>query len=309
MIKVDRFSPLALVGLALALMLGLTAPARAESNSDRLDRIERDMRQLQQDYYSGGQGAAAQPQQSGGGGQSEFMDRLNVLEQSMRELRGQVEESNYRQKQILERLDGVEQKLGVTPATPSGGPVPASPPPGQSGDATPSGKPQTLGSAGLPPPPSASRPGTLGTLSSADETPVADAAPAPAPTDEKGQFDAAIATLYQGNREGGIKALNGFIKQHPKSKQVPSAYYWLGEAQLADKAYRESAQAFLTVVTKYPKDAMAPKSLVKLGSALIAGGQSKEGCKQLKSIKEVFPKADKTVLEMASRERKLANCA
>jgi tol-pal system protein YbgF len=281
---------------ALFLALALTAPARADSASDRLDRLERNLRQLQQDYYAGQGQGAAQPgagQSAGGANPSEFIDRLNLVEQTLRELRGQVEESNYRQKQIMERLDAVEQKLGVTPASTA---------PGQSGEAV-EGPPRSL-SAAPPPAPS----GTLGTLPA--EQDVANAAPpAPAPTDEKGQFDAAINTLYQGNREGGIKALQAFVKQHPKSKQVPAAYYWMGEAQLADKAYRESAEAFLTVVTKYPKDSMAPKSLVKLGSALIAGGQAKEGCKQLKSVKEVFPKADKTILEMATRERKLGNCA
>ena len=307
MTTLDRLLHVASACFALVLML--TIPARAESTSDRLERLERDMRQLQQDYYASDAGAPRQgAQQQGGGNQSEFMDRLNMMEQSLRDLRGQVEESNYRQKQLMDRLNMVEQKLGIPPlSSPSDAPAAApAPPPGQSGSAAPAGAPQPLASAA--PPRSPGQPGTLGTLNVQDSQDYAEAVPAP-PTDEKGQFDAAIATLYQGNRNGGIKALQAFIKAHPKSKQVPSAYYWLGEAQLADKAYRESAQAFLTVVTKYPKDTIAPKSLVKLGSALIAGGQAKEGCKQLKSIKEVFPKADKTVIEMANRERKLASCA
>jgi len=249
-----------------------------------LDRLEQSMSQLQKDFY------AAQGQGGGNANQSDFVDRLSALEQALRELRGQVEESNYREKQILDRLNALEQRTGGGPppvgaGAPAGAPpagLSPPPPPGQSGDAGPAAAPQ-------------------------DQTAEEDTTPAP--TDEKGQFDAAIKTLYQGNREGGIKALHGFIKGHPKSKQVPTAYYWLGEAQLADKAYRESAEAFLTVVTKYPKDPIAPKSLVKLGSALIAGGQAKEGCKQLKSIKDVFPKADKTIVEMANRERKLGNCA
>jgi tol-pal system protein YbgF len=286
MTRVTRFVFLAVASVALA---WVALPARAESNSDRMDRLEKDMRQLQQDYYAsqGGQSGGGQP----GANQSEFMDRLSALEQSLRDLRGQVEESNYREKQMLDRLNALEQRTGTSGAAPSGTlGAPPAPPPGQSGDAGPSGAP-TLGAAA----PSEDR------IAAEDTT--------PPPTDEKGQFDAAIKTLYQGNREGGIKALHAFIKAHPKSKQVPSAYYWLGEAQLADKAYRESAEAFLTVVTKYPKDPIAPKSLVKLGSALIAGGQAKEGCKQLKSIKEIFPKADKTIVEMANRERKLGNCA
>jgi tol-pal system protein YbgF len=304
--------------LGLAAALGLCASARvsaADSLDTRMDHLERDMRQLQQDYYSSAQGVQAGGGQqgapaSGGGGNeaARLSERIDSLEQSVRDLRGQMEQTSYQQHQILQRLDSIDQKLGTAPPAPPPPAAPA-PPSGNSGDAGQTGAPQdnpaTLASSGAvtpPPPPQ----GSLGTLPAGPEE-TADAGPTP--TDEKGQFDAATALLYQGNRPAGTKALQRFIKQHPKSKLTPQAYYWLGEAQLADKSYRDAGQNFLTVVTKYQKDPVAPKSLVKLGSALIAGGQAKDGCKYLKSVKQVFPKADKSVVEMANRERKLGNCA
>jgi tol-pal system protein YbgF len=296
-------------GAALALVIG-AAPAQASDADARMDRLERDMRQLQQDYYSSAQGGAAGGSAQGGATSQEgarLSERIDALEGTMRDLRGQVEQSTYQQRQILQRLDAIDQKLGTAPAAPPADAAPPPPPgPQHSGDAgpLPGEAPKPMAAADIPPPPPPAS-GSLGSLPVDPEEPVAEAAP----TDEKGQFQAALGLLYSGNRPSGIKALRDFIKQHPKSKQVPAAYYWLGEAQLADKSYRDAGQAFLTVVTKYQKDPVAPKSLVKLGSALIAGGQAKDGCKYLKSVKQVFPKADKSIVDMANRERKLGNCA
>jgi len=299
-------------GLAAVLSICVPAPASAADSLDsRMDRLERDMRQLQQDYYSSAQGGGQRAQggssEPSAGADGALSDRMNSLEEAVRDLRGQVEQMNYQQRQILQRLDAMQG------AAPQGSPPPP-PPPGKSGDAGPTGAPQddqptNLAANGAvtppPPPPNA---GSLGTLPAGPEDAAA-ADDTPAPSDEKGQYEAALGKLYSGNRAAGIKELQSFVKHHPKSKQVPAAYYWLGEAQLADKSYRDAGQNFLTVVTKYPKDPMAPKSLVKLGSALIAGGQAKDGCKYLKSVKQVFPRADKSIVEMANRERQIGKCA
>lgn len=281
-----------LVVIALAWVAGPKAAYAESDQAVRLDRLERDLRQLQQDYYSSSAQRSAPPSTAGAGPASS--DRLDTIEQALRDLRGQIEEQGLKQRQILDRLNALEPQPGAASAPSGPAPAAAPPPPGRSGNAAPA----------------APEPGTLGTLQATarDDDAVGAVPQKQAPKGEKEHFDAAIGSLYQGDRPGGVKALQSFIKQYPKSKSVPQAHYWLGEAQLADKAYRESAQEFLTVVTKYPKDTIAPKSLVKLGSALIQGGQAKEGCKQLKSIKDVYPKADKTIFEMAVRERKLGNC-
>jgi tol-pal system protein YbgF len=158
-------------------------------------------------------------------------------------------------------------------------------------------------SANPAPAPSASSaptPGTLGTLRVPAGTAV--------PGDEKAQLDQAMNVLYRGDYAGGAQALQSFVEQHPQSPYVSEAQYWLGEANYTQKAYREAATAYLEVVQKHPKSDKAPQSMVKLGMSLIAAGQKKDGCATLAQVRDMFPKANASVLNMARMEREKSGC-
>lgn len=270
----------------------------------RIERLERDMQDLQRDYYASTGGAApAGAGPDGGGGNIAL--RLDSLEQSLRSLTGQVEETSFRLRRIEQQLNIQTGQPAASPSlAPSGAPsgAPLGTPLGTPSN-TPSGAPAPLSSAapqGASGPETASTlpPGTqsLGTLNLGQAS------------DPNAQFELAMDVLYRGDHAGGAQALKSFIEQNPKSERVGEAYYWLGEAELAQKAYREAAEAFLTTVQKYPKDAKAPQSLVKLGVTLIAAGEKKEGCSQLGSVKQIFPKASQSIFDMARRERQKAAC-
>lgn len=276
----------------------------------RIERLERDLRDLQRDYYSSG--AQPAPMAPSGtplaaAGETNLALRMDALEAALRSLTGQVEELNFRLNQLHGRVSTVEQQAGIaqtgvvatdgvvgqqefgTTADPFGGEQAFS-------GALSSGPSGQMGDQGVAGPSSA--PGTLGTLS----------VPEGGSADPNAQFSAAMEVLYRGDYESGALALQSYVTQHPNSGKTGEAYYWLGEAHLAQKAYREAAQAFLTAVQKYPKDPKAPQALVKLGVTLIAGGQKSEGCGQLNAVREVFPKASQSVLDLARREQQKAGC-
>ncbi|MFM9863860.1 MAG: YbgF trimerization domain-containing protein, partial [Micropepsaceae bacterium] len=102
--------PKLLTTAALATVFALSlAPARSadvDDLEDKLDRVERDLRELQFDVHKGNP-----PEKSGGlaggppGGVSGGGARLNDMEQSLRELRGQVETLSFQVKQMTEQLD------------------------------------------------------------------------------------------------------------------------------------------------------------------------------------------------------------
>jgi tol-pal system protein YbgF len=278
-------------GLAAVALAADAQTGEQKALVTRVERLERDMRDMQRDYYSQTP-AAAQDASAGSGSEvARLTARVSALEDSLRTLTGQVETLNYTVQQL-------QQGRGGGGATVSGG-LANPDAQGATGAAasTSTAAPQVTASASASAAPAS---GTLGQLRVPQGTAV--------PGDEKTQLDAAMDVLYRGDYAGGAQALQSFVQQHPKSPYVSDAQYWLGEANYTQKAYREAATAYLAVVQKFPKSDKAPQSMVKLGMSLIAAGQKKEGCSTLGQVREMFPKANQSVLNMARLERQKSGC-
>src|SRR5258708_10588105 len=143
---------------------------------ERLDRMERDMNQLQRQVYRGGStsGAPVPMAPSDGGAAVNIELRLDTLENQMRTLTGSLEENNYAIDQLKRRLDklvgDVDQRLTALEH------------PGQTGSASPAASP-ALG-AGANPSAPPSQPGNLVAPGQAAARPPAAAA---APTAAQGR--------------------------------------------------------------------------------------------------------------------------
>ena len=96
-------------GLSVLVLLALGTGLRAQQGNsdvrpllDRLDRLERDVNLLQRQVYRGSSGSAPAPVPSAGAGDSALNAELRMgrLEDQMRTLTGQIEESNYKIDQI-----------------------------------------------------------------------------------------------------------------------------------------------------------------------------------------------------------------
>src|SRR5258707_13626013 len=160
------------VGAALIGVLQLSSVGTVEAQDrdlrpllDRLDRMERDMNQLQRQVYRGGSTSGAPvPLAPADGGTAVNLElRLDQLETQMRTLTGSLEEVNYSIDQLKRRLDklvgDVDQRLTQLehPGTPAGAaarraaaggtpPPPPPPAPPPRGPAQPAAPPD-------PPPP------------------------------------------------------------------------------------------------------------------------------------------------------------
>ncbi len=98
------------------------------------------------------------------------------------------------------------------------------------------------------------------------------------------------------------------ISRFPKSERTADAHFWLGEAQLGQKKYREAAETFLAASKQYPKAKKAPDTLLKLGISL-AGLQQKEvACATFGEVTKRYPKASAALKERVKQEQALASC-
>lgn len=287
-------------------LAGASLIAKAEDLgdvSDKLDRVERDLRELQYEVYKGNP-----PATSGGhagaaaGSGSANAARLNDLEQSLRDLRGQVETLAFQMKQMNEQLElsrkETSYRLGAleggAPASPL--PAPGLPAPKAVATAKPVGI-NTSSNGGAQPP------GTLGTISTnaiADEAGV--------PISPRQQYDAAMELLTRAQYAEAQSAFRGFVASNPKDDLAGPAQYWVGDIAFTQKDYSNAAKAFADVLKRYSKTAKAPDAMLKLGLSLMELGQKKESCTTLGAIKTKYPNANKAILDRAAKRAAEAKC-
>ncbi len=157
----------------------------------------------------------------------------------------------------------------------------------------------------------------------ADEAPVRQAVPnqgtgqAPAET----QVAALPATddpeeLYRNSYEFILSgdygtAEEGFrdhISRFPSDPKAADAHFWLGEALLGQKKYRDAAETFLSANKQYPSSKKAPDMLLKLGVSLVGLDQKDVACATFSEIGKRYPSISGALKERVKQEQALAAC-
>ena len=284
----------ALFALAFSTM-ALSGPALGQSYDpynleERLQRIEDQLRDLQDQMYQGGARAG------GGGGGDVSTQRLSDMEQSLRNLTGQVEQFGYDIKTIKDKLTQLETetnfRLNQLEGNPGGSPPPASG--SDAGSDTGGGAPATPSSepGGGP-----KQPGTIGDV------------PAPAAGgDVEATYNQAMDHLTRAEYDDALKLFKQVVAQYPQSDEAAQAQYWIADIHYVRKDYENAAVAFAEVLKKYPNAGRGPEAMLKLGLSLIALDRKKDGCTTLAAIKGKYPTASDAILGRAEREAKKAGC-
>ena len=79
-------------------------------------------------------------------------------------------------------------------------------------------------------------------------------------------------------------------------------------APAAQQQYRDAAEAFLAVSTKYDTTARAPEALLRLGQSLAALGEKEAACASLGEVLRKYPRAASNVKLAVEREQKRGHC-
>ncbi len=100
--------------------------------------------------------------------------------------------------------------------------------------------------------------------------PVASTPPAPSgtgvPTTEREAYDLAYRTMEARDYERAMAGFQQLIEDYPNGQYTPNAYYWIGELHLANGDAPERArQSFSLVINLYPDHQKARDALFKLG--------------------------------------------
>ena len=104
------------------------------------------------------------------------------------------------------------------------------------------------------------------------------------------------------------QAFRDFVRKYPNERLVPDAQYWLGESLFQRQRYRDAAESFLAVSTKFESSGKAPDSLLRLGQSLAALNQKEATCATLAEVGRKFPRASASVKRGVEQETKRAHC-
>ncbi|MET4805320.1 tol-pal system protein YbgF [Limibacillus sp. MBR-115] len=333
--------------LALLVLLALQPQAHAQdvqALQNQVDRLQRELTDLQRTVYQGGTAtgsSAASELPAGSAARLEV--RMGELEQSLRQLRGQIEEMSFRITQNQERLDklsaDVDYRLtvleGGNPAgaaalgsASSEGTDAGSAASGASSATTDTG---TGGTATALPQGSAPQPGVLGQVSEnelarvqqnkpADATAGTSAAAgqqtASAPVkvtlpegSVEAQYEFALSLLRQTRFDEAEVALGSFLEKHPDHILSSNAKYWLGETYYVRGDYQNAAVTFAEGFQEFPNSAKAPDNLLKLGMALGQLGDNENACATFAQLQQRFPTAPANIQQKVQLERQRFGCS
>ncbi|HET7022406.1 MAG TPA: tol-pal system protein YbgF [Xanthobacteraceae bacterium] len=273
--------------------------------------------------------------------------RIERLESQIRQLTGTIEQLQFRNQQLESQIRRMQEEGAPRSAVQSRLQNPAPPsatPPGRRSDAfdplqnpNAPGAPHALGSTNAP----AAAPGmsadasdqpvgvpagrgagapldvtTIPPLNGAVAGPstrnapagggaLATLAPSQTPRDE---YDLAYGYMLRKDYALAEGAFRSFLSRYPNDRLVGDATYWLGESMFQRQRFRDAAEAFLNVSTKYESSAKAPDALLRLGQSLAALGEKEAACASLGEVLRKFPRASVGVKQGVEREQKRAHC-
>ncbi|MCC5791649.1 MAG: tol-pal system protein YbgF [Legionellaceae bacterium] len=111
----------------------------------------------------------------------------------------------------------------------------------------------------------------------------------PNPANEQISYLAAYDLVKNKRYDDAILAMQNFIKQYPKGGYTANAHYWLGELYLLKNNQNMAIYEFETVLTRFPSSSKAAASELKKAYALADTGQREQAKLILQDIMKKYP--------------------
>lgn len=124
----------------------------------------------------------------------------------------------------------------------------------------------------------------------------------------KDEFDLAYGYVLHKDYALAEQAFRDFLSRFPGDRLVPDAQYWLGETLFQLQRYRDAAESFLALSTKYETAGRAPDALLRLGQSLAALNEKQAACATFGEVVRKYPHASVTVRQSVDRELKRVHC-
>lgn len=118
--------------------------------------------------------------------------------------------------------------------------------------------------------------------------------------DETRDFEAALALLRKADFGSAETAFGSLIQRYPSSGYLPSALYWLGNAQYANRAYALSIASHERLVRQYPDHLRSPEAMLAMANSQVELKDPKAAKLTLSNLVKTYPRAEASA---AARDR------
>lgn len=311
--------------LIVALMSAAATPVAAQSGLEgRVGKLESEMRAVQRKVFPGGAGAYLEPQvrapqsapeEIGAPASSAVLDltqRVSSLEQQLATMTGQIEQTQYRMRQLEDQFAAYKRTTGARldsgagdaglDSTGTGGPV-VPPPPRAAAPA---------GGAINQPRGGGSLEGQVAGTPAASKPAATAAGGIEKPSTGKADEDEYIYgyRLWAAKRyPEAADQLKKVVATYPKSRRASYAQNLLGRSYLDDGKPSLASIAFYDNYKKYPDGERAPESLYYLGQALLKLNKPADACKVYNELTDVYgDKIGQGMKDNVARARTSAKC-
>ncbi len=117
---------------------------------------------------------------------------------------------------------------------------------------------------------------------------------------EKRDYDSVMGVFRKGDFAAAQIGFAGFIQRYPNTGYLPSALFWLGNAEYANKDYSGALAHFKRLLNLVPKHVRASEAMLAISNCQIELKDSKLARKTLEELIKTYPDSEAA---QAAKER------
>ncbi|GAB2577065.1 tol-pal system protein YbgF [Ramlibacter solisilvae] len=109
---------------------------------------------------------------------------------------------------------------------------------------------------------------------------------------EARDFETALGTFRKGEFPAAQTQFGDFIKRYPQSGFRPTALFWLGNAQYANRDYRGAITNFRALLQSAPEHSRAPEAVLSIANCQIELKDTAGARKTLDELVKTYPQSE-----------------
>lgn len=109
---------------------------------------------------------------------------------------------------------------------------------------------------------------------------------------EQRDYEAALAVFRKGEFPAAQAAFTEFLRRYPSGGYRPSALFWLGNAQYANRDYRGAITNFRSLIQQAPDHARAPEAVLSIANCQIELKDNAGARKTLDDLIKAYPQSE-----------------
>lgn len=121
-------------------------------------------------------------------------------------------------------------------------------------------------------------------------------------------YNEAFASIKKQDYKTAEKQFEAFLELYPKNDLAGNAQYWLGESYFARGQFDKAAIAFAEGFQKYRDSQKAPDNLFKLGLTMARMNKKEEACIAFKNFSAEYPKVSESMKKRLQKEMTKLSC-